>query len=174
MPTKVFNWYVDMTIDQSKLKDVLDYCPETGWFTRKATGFIAGGVNPVLGYVQISVFGERHYGHRLAWLHVHGRWPSGNIDHINGCRSDNRISNLRECNQEQNGQNRGPQRNNSSGYKGVKWHKGAKKWAAAIKANGKHIHLGLFTDKEDAAKARKEAEIQFHEFSPIHMERTEQ
>jgi hypothetical protein len=56
---------------------------------------------------------------------------------------------------------------NSSGYIGVNWHKSAKKWMAQIKVNRKNIYLGLFTNKEDAVEARKEAEVE-HGFHKNH------
>ena len=87
------------------------------------------------------------------------------IDHINGIKDDNRIINLRECTTQQNGMNRGPQKNNSSGYKGVGWSKKSSKWRAQIRFNNKSIYLGLFDDKKEAAKIyNKEAKKLFGEF----------
>ena len=45
----------------------------------------------------------------------------------------------------------------ASKYTGVAWHKASKKWRAAIKKNGKHIHLGVFENEEDARDAYIEA-----------------
>ena len=79
------------------------------------------------------------------------------IDHRNEIRSDNWIDNLRECSKAQNGMNRGPQKNNKSGFKGVSWHKPYSKWVARIRYNDKYSNLGYFEDKVDAAKAYNEA-----------------
>jgi len=56
---------------------------------------MAGSVHST-GYVRIGVDGGKYTAHCLAWLYTHGVWPSDQIDHINGNRSDNRIANLRE------------------------------------------------------------------------------
>ena len=80
--------------------------------------------------------------------------PKGmDIDHINGNPLDNRKSNLRICTRAENMRNRGAQKNNTSGYKGVGWCKHRKKWHAQIKHNGKQIYIGRYKDKEEAARA---------------------
>jgi hypothetical protein len=84
-----------------RLRKRLRYDAETGLFTRRVgsghahAGDMAGSVHST-GYVRICIDGGRYTAHRLAWLYVHGVWPSGQIDHINRNRSDNRIANLRE------------------------------------------------------------------------------
>ena len=89
-------------------------------------------------------------------------------DHIHGkeSRNDNRKSNLRLATFNQNKMNSQIQSNNTSGYTGVYWNKKSSKWQALIKINKKSIYLGLFDDKMEAVKARKEAETKyFGEFS---------
>lgn len=88
------------------------------------------------------------------------------VDHINGNRLDNRRCNLRLCNTAQNNQNMRPgAREGSSRFKGVHWHKEARKWCATIKGKDRRYNLGLFPNEEDAARAydRKAAEL-FGEF----------
>lgn len=75
------------------------------------------------------------------------------VDHIDMNRLNNQKSNLRLCNRKQNAANSLIPRNNSSGYKGVYWHKTNKKWHAQIKVNYKTIFLGCFNTKEEAALA---------------------
>lgn len=90
------------------------------------------------------------------------------IDHINHNRYDNRKKNLRICTQVQNSYNKKKQSNNKSGTTGVYYHKKKKRWYALIGFNKKHISLGYYENKEDAIKARKEAEKKyFGEFANV-------
>ena len=84
------------------------------------------------------------------------------VDHINGNPLDNRKSNLRICTNAENQRNRGVNKNNTSGYKGVCWAKQNKKWKARIKHNGKLIHLGYYKDKEEAARAYDKKAKELH------------
>ncbi|KKL21312.1 hypothetical protein LCGC14_2446720 [marine sediment metagenome] len=93
------------------------------------------------------------------------------IDHIDGNGLNNRKSNLRICNGQQNQQNRRPTRKASSQYKGVAWHKRSKKWIARITVDKKIIHLGYFNDEESAARVYdKAAKKYFGEFARINLE----
>jgi len=92
------------------------------------------------------------------------------VDHINGDTLDNRKSNLRLASVSQNGMNRGPNKNNKSGYKGVSWSSGDKGWTAHINKtiNGKYkqFFIGNFKTKEEAAIAyNKKAKELFGEFA---------
>lgn len=84
------------------------------------------------------------------------------VDHINGIKDDNRIVNLRLATNSQQNFNTGIRKDNKSGVKGVYWRNEYKKWAAQIKANKKTIFLGYYENKEEAIKARKDAEIKYH------------
>ena len=75
------------------------------------------------------------------------------VDHkdhntLNNCRD-----NLRICTIQENGFNRKSEKNSTSSFKGVCWHKGAEKWVAQIKINGKPKYLGIFDSDEEAARA---------------------
>lgn len=77
--------------------------------------------------------------------------PSGmEVDHINGNGLDNRRSNLRLATKAENGRNRGANDNNTSGYKGVCFHKGMRMWEASIKVDRVRHSLGFYADKHDA------------------------
>ena len=82
------------------------------------------------------------------------------VDHINGDTLDNRKKNLRLCTKAENGFNRGANKNNKSGYKGVSWVNKDKRWTAHINKtiNGeyKQYHIGYFLTKEEAAEAYNE------------------
>ena len=78
------------------------------------------------------------------------------VDHINNCRVDNTISNLRWCTNQENCFNSSLNKNNTSSIKGVSWKKDKQKWRAHITLNSKFIHLGYFINIEDAKKARQD------------------
>ena len=84
-----------------------------------------------------------------------GEWPTKFIDHINGVRDCNIFDNLRGCTNQQNLYNVGVRRNNTSGHKGVCWHKKSSKWVAQAMLSGKHYHLGLFATPEQANEVRQ-------------------
>jgi hypothetical protein len=87
------------------------------------------------------------YMHRL----LLGAKKGEQVDHINVDPLDNRRCNLRICSSTENNRNRNKRRDNTSGYKGVSWHKG--KWCAQTSYNEKQYYIGRFVDKEDAATA---------------------
>ena len=166
-------------------RELLDYDPATGvlvWRHRsrdhfsslrscnswngKHSGNLAGTVNNH-GYFRVRLFGRNYGAHRIAWLITNGAWPAGQIDHINGITSDNRLVNLRCVTSQENGRNAKRKSNNTSGITGVYWRKPHGKWCAAICVGEKKKHLGYFTNIFDAACARKSAELE-HGFHPNH------
>lgn len=76
------------------------------------------------------------------------------IDHIDRNRLNNQKANLRPADYFINGGNRSLNKNNTSGFSGVYWHKNTKKWQVFVSRNNKIIYLGLFNDKDHAIKAR--------------------
>ncbi len=159
-------------IDQATLKRFVRYEPDTGLFfwniqgrQRCSLGSRAGTKSEKR-YVLIMIDGRFYRAHRLAWLYIFGRWPKSFIDHKDGNRSNNRISNLREATSNQNNANRSRPRGRS-GYRGVSWHSRAKRWQAQIRKNGTQQHIGLFTDPREAAEAYQRAAREIHgEFFP--------
>ena len=83
------------------------------------------------------------------------------VDHINQNKADNRKSNLRIVNHSQNNMNKPMQKNNTSGFVGVNYHKKNKKWTASISVNHRQIYLGSFSVMQDAIEARKKAEARY-------------
>lgn len=155
------------------IREKLDYDKDTGFLTwrekhgpykdknrwnKRYAGTRAGHVGS-RGYRAICLKEGTYKAHRLAWLHVHGEWPDGDIDHINGIFDDNRIENLRSVDRFDSARNKPMQVNNKSGVMGVHWRNGSKKWVAAISQNAKIVYLGCFDKLEEAAKVRREAEI---------------
>ena len=154
-------------LTQQAIKDVLDYDPATGLFTWKTRvakriqiGDKAGSVKRQTGYLVVSILGERHYAHRLAFLYMTGALPHADVDHINGVRCDNRWGNLREVVRSENLRNRKIPSTNKSGVIGVCWSALRKKWVATISICDKNIVVGAFTEFTDAVAARKSAEQQ--------------
>lgn len=147
-----------MSLTQNRLKEVLQYDKNTGDFfwlktvsNRAIFGKKAGSLSH--GYVAINIDKKKYLAHRLAWLYVYGSFPTKNIDHIDCNTQNNAINNLREANQKENLANIRISKKNSSGYKGVHFHKGTQKWRAVVSVNNKPKHLGLFTNPQDASNA---------------------
>ena len=158
------------------IKDLFDYCPLTGnliWkidaSTRAKTGQIAGCVNKVNKYRQITYKGKIYYNHRLVWLWHYNEMPII-IDHIDSNRSNNLILNLRLPSRSQNSQNSLKQHNTSSMYKGVSWDNRASKWKSRIVVNKKLKHLGYFDNEKDAAVAyNAAAKFHYSDFANINL-----
>lgn len=108
-------------------------------------------------YVVTDNKGKRIYMHRL----ILNAKTTEIVDHINGNCLDNRKENLRICTTMENTRNRKKSNKNKSGYKGVSWHKAAKKWEAHITVNYKKIYLGCYQNKIHAAKVYNEAAIKY-------------
>ena len=113
------------------------------------------------GYITVMLLGKFYQAHRLIWLLTYGVWPPSHVDHINGDRSDNRISNLRLCSQLQNNQNKSLATNNKSGFKGVFYRAHSRKYQALITVNGIQKYLGRYERAEDAARVYDAACIEF-------------
>ena len=133
------------------------------WNTKHAGK--AAGSRSKAGYVSVGI-GYRHYlVHRLIWVLVHGSWPDGDIDHVDGVPSNNRIGNLRCVPHRINLRNQKRPKTNKSGIVGVAQNRKTGRWLAKIYINGKTFHLGSFVFAIDAIKARQRAERKygFHE-----------
>lgn len=145
-------------LTQARLKELLHYEPTTGVFTRLVgtshnakAGSIAGGVSHGGRYRIISVRAKLYYAHRLAWLYIFGVWPKIQVDHANGDRRDNRLCNLREATRRENSWNVGLRRDNTSGFRGVSWHRQKARWCARIWVRGRCKCLGYFHTPEAAS-----------------------
>lgn len=162
-------------LTQDLLQSLVHYDPETGVFTSLikkpfvCIGQTLGKPNKK-GYICFNVAGRGYRASRLAWFYMTNQWPIHHIDHKNRIKDDNRFSNLREANDHENGANCSVSKRNTSGHKGVMWYKRHNKWTASIRVNRKPLHLGYFTDLQDAINARLNAELKhFGEFSPQSM-----
>jgi hypothetical protein len=119
------------------------------------------------GYNQVHLSGGRVPAHKIIWCMAYGEMPEM-LDHINGDRADNRLSNLRVVTKRENNMNRAKRTDNKSGFTGVRWHKQRGKWNARIKLDGKEISLGMYESFGEAVNARLKAEAElFGEYSRI-------
>jgi hypothetical protein len=142
-------------LTQERLKELLYYNAATGIFYWRRTDCgrrsKPAGRLAVNGYIGISIDYKRYYAHRLAFLYIRGRWPDGDIDHINGRRSDNRLWNLREATRAQNLMNSKRRRDNTSGFRGVYPRHGK------YQARFRNKCLGVFLTAEEASAAHSKA-----------------
>lgn len=158
-------------ITQSDLKSITYYDKNTGLFTRltSAGGFHVGtvmGRTDSYGYKQLTIRGQSYLAHRIAWLYVYGVWPTNEIDHIDGNRSNNAITNLRVVARKGNNQNIKRSRvTNTVGVLGVS--KSGKKFTARINSNGEQFHLGTFDTPEKAHEAYIVAKRKLHEANTL-------
>lgn len=146
-------------LDAAAAHRLFTYDPETGVLRRKeattgnARAGDAAGHLDAKGYIKVCVLGKPRGAHQIVWLMMTGEWPPALIDHKNRNTSDNRWSNLRLASYGQNSANRGLGKNSGSGFKGVTLQRKHGTFKAAIKVNGKNIHLGCFTTAEEAHAA---------------------
>jgi hypothetical protein len=111
---------------------------------------------------RLQINGRSYYAHQLAFLYVLGKWPKGEIDHINHKPDDNRWSNLKESNSHEKSCNRRKPKSNTSGYRNVSWQKRKQKFESKIQVNKKPVHLGVFKSLELAVWVADEAAIRYH------------
>lgn len=157
-----------------RLRYFVAYMPETGGFVRLVATGQRGRYKPgsmkehikTNGYARVHVDGAMYAAHRLAWLYMHGRWPDGDIDHINGNRNDNRAANLREVTRAENMQNeRKARSNNQCGLLGVSPH--GSSWRAQITVNGVSKKLGSFSTPSEAHAVYLKAKRELHPFGTL-------
>jgi len=149
-----------------RLRQVLSYDPLTGLFERiikhhlSFTGRFAGSFDQK-GYLHVRVDGIQYRAHRLAWLYCYGDFPKGEIDHIDGDKTNNTIGNLRDVTSLTNSENRkSAHRNNRAGTLGVGSFGG--KWRARIMVKGRAIQIGTFESPEAARTAYVQAKRRLH------------
>lgn len=147
-------------MDQKEFSNLLRYDPETGFFFWKVNrkgharaGDVAGFPHRC-GYIQIGVNGKSYLAHRIALI-ISGinLNQSDQVDHINGCRTDNRLKNLRLASHGENCQNTSIRKDNTSGFKGVGFDKKHQKWRARVGFNGVQMFIGHFDTAERAHAA---------------------
>ncbi|WP_207099698.1 HNH endonuclease [Paracoccus shandongensis] len=140
-------------LTQNRLRQVLNYDPETGVFRfvkGRRKGRTAGTVHDTRGFLKVSIDGRNHLLHRLACLWMTGTMPRWNVEHINGDHGDNRWANLREGERSQKRQYRAPRRQTTT-CTGI-WKVGTS-FEAMVAVQGVTINLGAFETMDKAAAA---------------------
>lgn len=121
-------------------------------FNTLRAGKLAGNIDCLDGYRKIGIDGRLYRAHRLVWLHVYGAWPTGEIDHINQDKADNRVENLRAVDRQTNARNVPLRKDNTSGHVGIRAR------GNSFRAFIGNTRLGTFPTLEAALEARRKAE----------------
>lgn len=158
-----------------QLRELLRYDPETGklfWKERPVSMFASAKASKIWhtryankeaftavthGYKVGRIFDVSHRAHRVIWAICYGEWPANCIDHINGERADNRITNLRAATKAENSMNQAGPKSKSGGIKGAYWDSWRNRWKSEIRFYGNRKFLGYFDTPEEANAAYCEA-----------------
>lgn len=161
------------SLTQARLCELFSYNEFAGDFIWKArtsrrvsVGDVAGH-RTNQGYLAIRVDGRLYLAHRLVWLYVYGEFPTHEIDHRDGCGTNNRLPNLRPATSSENKQNSRIRCDNKLGHTGIFLNKRTEKYVAVIYVGGRKFNLGEFALLSDAIRARRRAKINLHPFQPI-------
>jgi hypothetical protein len=140
-------------ISHADLVRRFSYDPDGGSFTYRDSGIVAGWDDH--GYRRVSIDGIKYYVHRLIWFYQTGEWTDL-VDHADRNSLNNRWNNLRPATDSQSIANRGMNRTNIVGFRGVRLksdHGRRKPYEARIMIDGKAKHLGYFHTAEQAHEA---------------------
>ena len=135
-----------------------------------STGYIYNNLRPNIplqainsgGYVTVKVFNSCYVAHRLAFLYMTGEFPAGEVDHINGIRSDNRWCNLRIASKSDNRCNIKAHSNNKLGIKGIHFNKLERKYKTQVRKQGYKTITGTFETLEEAIAFVQDSRAKLH------------
>jgi len=130
-------------------------------FNGRYAGKKAGSVSRN-GYLKIGIDGVSYLAHRLIYKMKKGVDPSGEIDHRDTDRLNNKWSNLRLSTSSQNQHNASIRKDNKTGFKGVHFDKKRNKYVAHVRVDGRTVYQEFFDDPEEAYKARCKAAKRLH------------
>ena len=148
-----FRKYFHADLDQGRLF----------WAVRKSrvTPGQEAGTIVTGGYRRVLIDKKSYAVHKILWWFATGTWPEY-LDHINLCKSDNRLSNLRVVTHSENCLNKPLQQNNSSGYKGIHFRKSTGKWVLQMRRKGRESIRESFYSLQQAVDRKRELELDFY------------
>lgn len=157
-------------ITAQELQQIVEYFPESGIFLWKITkgNYVKTGKEfgswDLYGYKTVRINKKSYKLHRLAWLYVYGKMPANDIDHINGIRHDNRISNLRDVTRQTNLENQTilKRKKKHTTLIGAYFDVRKNTYYSRISIKNKNIHLGTFKTEQQAHDAYVAAKRKFH------------
>jgi len=131
------------------------------WAEKQAGGFDKNG------YVVIGIFSRCIRAHRLIYFMIHGEWPTEQIDHINGVKSDNRWRNLRPASSKGNQRNQTRPITNTSGIKGLVYDTRRGTWYFQMRRDdgSRYSKTGFLTKEAAAQECRRVREMLHGEFA---------
>lgn len=148
------------------IKEILEYSPGTGRFTCKKNYYtwkVGATVGArVDGYIYIGFGGKLYPAHRLAIWFMTGDYYTGDIDHVNMKRDDNRWFNLRKCSRAENMKNTTAHCDSKTGFKGVTFRQDINKYSVRITVDGKYKSFGCFSSLSEAVDVANEARKKHH------------
>ena len=154
-------------ITQERLKELFLYADgslirRVSTSSRAMKGSVAGSIDKD-GYYIIHVDGRKYRAHRLVYLYFNGKHPVNDIDHMDGCRTNNRVENLRDVTRAVNMQNlKGAHKDCSSKIIGAYFDKRNSTHFSSIMKNGERIFIGTFRSAKDAGEAYIESKRVIH------------
>jgi len=157
-----------MQITQEIVKSLFDYSADGFliWKAGQNKGKICNCIDKAQGYRRVRINRKLYKNSRVIFLYFNGYLPKI-VDHINRNRLDDRIENLRACDDTKNARNCNLDKRSLSGKTGVEWHKQRGYWTSRITVDRKKIYIGKSKDLNEAIKMRKEAELKYYgELSP--------
>lgn len=159
-------------LTQARLHELFDYDEVSGnliWKARTSRRISVGdiaGYHTSQGYLAVRVDGRLYLAHRLIWMYLYGEFPVNEIDHRDGCGTNNRQANLRAATRAENAQNCKLRLDNALGVPGVYFNQRAGRYVARLEAFKSVRFTRAFVTIDQAASARAQAKARFHEFQP--------
>lgn len=149
----------DHTLTAERLRELVEYRDGALYWRDPGRKHAKGPIGTPAGHagrLQVHIGGVARYAHRVIWLYHYGKWPTEQIDHINGDKHDNRIENMRVLTNAENARN--------ADRNGVSFdiRKAANPWRARIMVEGKAISLGYWATREDAHAEYLRAKRVYH------------